>query len=84
MIRPRECTLESAGLLTNNPNGVNPSESIQRPNTCDQDTLTEMNSLRSRRADGPLRRHLPNGRLLAATTQNWNQNSTLAITTAIL
>jgi len=76
---PRVNSIESAGLLTNNPNGVNPFR-IDRsvPNTCDQDhaygdeQFAFHGGLMDRFA-GPL----PNGHPFSCNDKNLGSNSTL-------
>src|ERR1700686_4641682 len=76
---PRVNSLESAGLLTNNPNGVNPFR-IDRsvPNTCDQDhaygdeQFAFHGGLMDRFAGT-----LPNGRPFSCNDKNLGPNSTL-------
>ena len=76
---PRVNTLESAGLLTNNPNGVNPFR-IDRsvPNTCDQDHVygdeqfAFHGGLMDRFAGA-----LPNGRPFSCNDPKLGSNSTL-------
>src|ERR1700724_3856431 len=76
---PRTNSLESAGLLTNNPNGVNPFR-IDRsvPNTCDQDhaygdeQFAFHGGLMDRFAGT-----LPNGRPFSCNDKNLGPNSTL-------
>jgi phospholipase C len=76
---PRVNSLESAGLLTNNPNGANPFR-IDRsvPNTCDQDhaygdeQFAFHGGLMDRFAGT-----LPNGRPFSCNDKNLGPNSTL-------
>jgi phospholipase C len=76
---PRVNTLESAGLLTNNPNGVNPFR-IDRsvPNTCDQDHAYGDEQFAFH---GGLMDHfagtLPNGRPFSCIDPKLGPNSTL-------
>jgi len=76
---PRVNSLESSGLLTNNPNGVNPLR-IDRsvPNTCDQDHAYEDEQFAFH--GGLMDRFagtLPNGRPFSCNDKNLGPNSTL-------
>ena len=77
---PRVNSLESAGLLTSNPNGANPfriDHSV--PNTCDQDHAygDEQFAFHGGLMDRFLST-LPNGRPFSCNDKNLGPNSTLA------